>query len=179
MELDLGVLINQILGGSVGVFSFISDSFLFKAFKLFMLVYVVVLFADVVMLFMLRSFGEDLRYALYGAQRPMLPRGKAIKRWEAILKRLESGSQAQYKAAILEVDNMANEVLAGIGLKGENMAERLEKATEYQIEAKPLLLEGHALRNAIIGDPNFQLSFEVAQEAMMKYKKFFDEVELF
>jgi hypothetical protein len=179
MELDFGDVLTQVFGGTVGVFSFISGSFLFQAFKLFMLVYVVVLFVDIVLLFALRGFSSDLKATLYGSARPFISRNKAITRWEGMLRRLESGNPSQYKVAVLEADALADEVLSGIGLGGDNMADRLDKITDSQIETKPLLTEAHLLRNRIISEPELLLSFETAQEALMKYKKFFDEVELF
>ncbi|MEK7549516.1 MAG: hypothetical protein AAB519_00815 [Patescibacteria group bacterium] len=175
MEVDIFTLFLAIVEG---VQDFLDHSLLFAAVKFFLFVYVAVLFVDIVLLLLLRDISSDLKATLFGGQRPLASKGKMIKRWEAVLLRLESENVSQFKAAILEADAMANDVLGSIGYKGNNMKERLESVAEYQVESKDDLVSVHALRNRIISEPDFTLSQEEAKEALEKYRRFFDEVEL-
>jgi len=176
MEVDLTILMTSIWEG---IFDFLNHSFLFAAIKFFLFIYVAVLFVDIVLLFLLRDIFSDLKTTLFGGQRPLVSRSKMAKRWEAALARLETDSVSQYKAAILEADAMANDMLASIGYKGANMKERLDNAKEYQIESKDALVEAHIVRNRVIHEPDFSLTQEEAKEVLEKYKRFFLELELF
>jgi hypothetical protein len=176
MEIDL-TQVALLLGAKVQ--AFFEHSFLWSALKFFLFVYTLVLFVDVMILMIMKGFSSDLKSALYGTQRPLISQTKLIKRWEAILERLESDNPSQYKVAVLEADALANEILAGIGYGGSNMAEQLEAVQGGQLETKTLLMEAHEARNQIIHDPNFVLSKEEAKRYLDNFKQFFDEVELF
>ncbi len=160
-------------------FDFLRHSFLFSALRAFLFVYVVVLFVDIVLLLVLRGVSGDLRTTLHGTSRPLISRNQMIVRWEKILERLEGANLSQYKVAILEAEALAEEILTGIGWKGGHIEERLATVSNAQLESRPVLLEAHQVRNAIILDPHYQLTREAAEETLAKYKRFFDEVELF
>ncbi len=176
MDIDTMSLINGLWKNSV---SFYSTSVFVLAIKLFLFVYVIVLFADIVMLLMLRGISSDIKKTLYGAKRPILSKSKAIVRFETILSRLKGENPSQYKVAILEADAFAEEILADIGYKGETMAEKLETVHEGQIESKELLAEAHLIRNRIVHEADFSLSREEARKWLDAYLAFFREMELF
>lgn len=176
MEVDLTQVAETVWPAIV---SFFEQSIFFATLKFFLLVYVGVLFVDIVLLLILRGISGDLKTALYGAERPLVSTNKMIKRWEAIRDRLESDQPFQYKVAVLEADALANEVLDGIGYKGATMAEQLSLVKGGQLETKELLLEAHEVRNQIVHDVEYVLSREDAKKYLDDYQKFFDEVELF
>ncbi|MBP6889794.1 MAG: hypothetical protein KBC19_04415 [Candidatus Moranbacteria bacterium] len=158
---------------------FLRHSFLFSALRAFLLVYVVVLFIDIILLLVNRGVSGDLRATLHGTDRPLISRNQMIVRWEKIRERLEGANISQYKVAILEAEALAEEILTGIGWKGEHIEQRLGAVTDAQLESRPALLEAHQVRNLIILDPQYQLSREEAEVTLGKYKRFLDEVELF
>lgn len=176
MEIDLTVLFTSLVEG---IQDFLDGSILFAFIKFFLFIYTAVLLVDIILLFSLRDVAGDLRTTLLGAKRPLVRRSAAIKRWESILGRLESDNTSQYKAAILEADAFADELLKGMGYKGNNMKERLDSIQSFQLETKSLLEEAHALRNRIINDPDFHVTKEEAGETTDRYKAFFREIELF
>lgn len=169
------------IGGQWLVYAadFIQHSFLFLAIKSFLLVYVIVLTMDLILLLWLRGVKGDLQVMLHGTNRPLISKSKMIIRWEKILERLESGNPSQYKVAVLEAEALAEEILSGIGWKGENMDVRLAAVTDAQLESRPGLLTAHQVRNAIIQNREYQISREEALSTLDRYKRFFDEVELF
>jgi hypothetical protein len=102
----------------------IQSSALFTALVWFLGLYTIVLLADVVMLLILRDIPSDLKQTLYGAKRPLVSQSKFQKRWKGIADRVRTGNPSQYKAAVLEADALAEEMLSGIGFEGKNMGER-------------------------------------------------------
>jgi len=157
----------------------IQSSALFTMAVWFLGFYTIVLFLDVVMLLFLRDISGDLKKTLYGAKRPLLSQSKFQKRWATIETRLGSENASQYKAAILEADALADEMLSGIGFSGANMGERLSSIQDGQIAALSDLRAGHAMRNRIIQDPAFSLSRDEAETVLSQFRKFFEELELF
>ncbi len=158
---------------------FIQSSAVFTALIWFLGFYTIVLFADMVMLLILRDIPGDLKKTLYGAKRPLVSQSKFQKRWNGIESRIHTGNPSQYKAAILEADALAEEMLSGIGFEGANMGERLAAVHEGQVATLEDLRVGHAMRNRIIQDPAFALSREEAEAALGRYRAFFEELELF
>jgi hypothetical protein len=170
---------SSVVAGVVAIFQVIQSSAIFTALVWFFGLYTIVLFADVVMLLILRDISSDLKKTLYGANRPLVSQPKFQKRWEGIERRIHTGNPSQYKAAILEADALAEEMLSGIGFEGANMGERLAAIREGQITALEDLRVGHAMRNRIIQDPAFACSQEEAEVALGRYRAFFEELELF
>ncbi|MFZ3031725.1 MAG: hypothetical protein WA082_01695 [Candidatus Moraniibacteriota bacterium] len=158
---------------------FFEHSTLFLAVKFFLFIYVAVLFVDIVLILVFKGLSSDLKTALYGTERPLVSKNKLIKRWEAILSRLESGNPSQYKVALLEADALADEILDGIGYKGVTMTEKLAVIKGGQLETKDLLAAAHEVRNQIVHDATFTLSHDEAEQHLESYRQFFDEVELF
>ena len=156
----------------------IQSSAFFTALVWFLGIYSIVLFADVVMLLFLRDIPGDLKKTLYGATRPMVSQSKFHRRWKGIGDRILTGNPSQYKAAILEADALAEEMLSGSGFDGANMGERLASIDDGQLLSLGDLREGHAIRNRIIQDPAFVLSKEEAEATLGWYRKFFEELEL-
>lgn len=163
---------------ATAAFQAIQSSALFTMLVWFLGLYAVVLFADVVMLLILRDIPSDLKKTLYGAKRPIVAQSKFQRRWDGIETRLRTGNPSQYKAAVLEADALAEEMLSGAGFDGVNMGERLAAVREGQIESLEDLRLGHAMRNRIIQDPAFALSMEEAEAALGRYRRFFGELEL-
>lgn len=157
----------------------IQSSALYGTLVWFLGVYAIVLFADLVMLLVLRDIPGNLKTTLYGTKRPMVSISKFNKRWKNIESRMSSENASQYKAAILEADALAEEMLSGIGYGGANMGERLASVGEGQIASLGDLRSGHAIRNRIIQDPMFVLSAEETLVILGYYRKFFEELELF
>jgi len=161
------------------VAAFFEHSILWLAVKFFLFIYVAVVFADIVLLLMLKGLSADLKSTLYGTDRPLMSKSKLRERWDGIRHRLSGSNPSQYKVAVLEADALADEILDGIGYAGATMADKLQSVQGGQLETKDLLAEAHAVRNQIIHDPRFILTRDAAALHLDSFEKFFDEVELF
>jgi hypothetical protein len=160
------------------VWEVISQSLLFAVLKWFLIIYTIVLFVDVVILLTQRGVTENLKLQFYGTARPLLSKNKAAERFHAIERRLESDNPSQYKAAILEADQFADEVLKESGYDGANMGERLASINPGQLISYDVIKSAHEVRNRIVNEPNFSLSQDEAQHLLEQYKQLFAELEL-
>lgn len=175
MEVDITQAITLLWAKINSIFA---HSVLITSIKFFLLVYVSVLFVDIVLILVMRGLSTDLKIALHGTVRPLTSKNAAIRRWEAILSRLHSALPSQYKLAILEADAMAMEILQGIGYAGETMTEQIAAIKGGQIQTKDRLTAAHEVRNRIVHDKEFAPTKEEAKETLSNFRAFFDEVEL-
>lgn len=161
------------------VWDVIRQSLLFAVLKWFLIIYTLVLVVDVTLLVLLRGVTGNLKLQLYGTTRPILSKNKAAERFRAIERRLESDNPSQYKVAILEADQFADEILRESGYAGANMAERLAEIEPGQLTSYEALKAAHEVRNQIVNQPDFAIDREQAKDLLDHYKKLFAELELF
>lgn len=157
---------------------FWAESLLVDLIKFFLLVYSLVLVADLALLLYLTDLPGAIRKIRTGANLPLVSQSKTRKTWDKIAARLESGSPSQYKAAVLEADALAAEVLRSMGYAGENMQAQLEKIEEGKLAAKDALLSAHQMRNRIIHEADVELDRKAAETWLDHYRSFLEEVEL-
>ena len=170
--MDTSLSIFQALGEEIKIFS---QSGTFFFIKFIMGIYVLVLIVDLVLLFIKRGIGSNIRYMKYGTEIPTelaVGSGKLIKKLLKIHGRLDSGREAQYKIAIIETDELVDELLKKMGYEGANMGERLEKMEPGEMEHKADLQEAHELRNQIIHDDKIKVDENLAKDTVEKFEKF-------
>jgi len=171
MDIDL------ILLGTIKAFQGFIYSPFFLVLKLLLGIYVIVLSADILMLLILRGFG-DIRISLRGANIPLVSPKKMRKKWSNIEAYLESNNSSQYKLAVLEADRVIDKIFKSMGLKGNDMIEMLDNLNPGQMEEAEELKTAHKIRNRIINDPSFQIDRKKAKETIDIYAKFLTENEL-
>lgn len=177
MSTDFNLL--SVLGILPILWEIIQGSWVFAVLKWFLMLYTIVLIIDVVLLVLLRGVTENLKTQLYGTARPLLSKNKAEERWRGIERRLESDNPSQYKVAVLEADQFADEVLRESGYDGANMGERLSGIEPGQLASYEALKSAHEMRNRIVREQNFAIDREEARDLLDQYKKLFVELELF
>lgn len=165
--MDIDLISNQIVAAFYG---FIKSPF-FLTLKFLLAIYVTVLFADIVMLLILRGFG-DVRTTFKGANIPLMSAKKTRKKWNKIESRLESGNYSEYKLAIIEADKIVDKIFSSMNLKGKDMVERIENLKPDQLEGDEELKETHKIRNKIINDPSFNVEKGEVKRILDVYAKF-------
>lgn len=97
---------------------------------------------------------------------------KVTKEWAKIKKRLETGSESEYKQAIIEADALLNRSLKNLRIGLETLEESLRKRvgpdTISNIEK---VKEAHLVRSNIVSDPDFKLSLDQAKELLEIYER--------
>ncbi len=144
--------------GSVGVFFFIF--IIFALTKTSWIRYL--LLYDVQEFFTFRAFGI----------------GKITSDWESISARLETGSEAEYKLAVIEADAMLDKALYRLGFLGDTLPARLEKITAIAIPNIDELKIVHQTRDNIVHDPNFILSLDQARRTLAVFEQTFKTLDL-
>ncbi len=174
--MDYGVVtfVDNLTSGVVGLYY----SPLFLVFKILIAIYVVVVFADIVLLLVLRDITWDLRVGTKGSDIPLISKNKMQKRWDKIKDRLKSENVSQYKVAIIEADALVEELLAGVGFRGENMTQKLEQVSEMHLDDhRETLSEVHKLRNRIVHETDFEVDRQTTQNALEVYENFLRYLE--
>jgi archaellum biogenesis protein FlaJ (TadC family) len=114
--------------------------------------------------------GARARQAAYGPQ-------KLDKKWQTVLMRLKKGDEASLKLAIIEADNIFDDILKRMGLPGIDMGERLRQFEPHELKSVELVWEAHRLRNAIVHEPTIEISQAQAEQAVQGYEAALKELE--
>ena len=123
----------------------------------------------------LSNFGTAVEFITY---RPYgMPKMK--RRWQRIARRLDAGSEAEYKLAIIEADTLLDEMLQKMRLKGDTVEERLAKVTSLMIPNLEDLQNAHGIRSNIVYDPDYRLSLMEARRVLGIYEMTFENLDLF
>ena len=151
------------------------DSAFFAVIKFLLGIYAVVVLADIVLLLIQRGLGGDIRDTLLGMNVPpelTTKRKSLAKKWEKIREKMKTDSESTWKVAIIEADNIIDDLIARMKYSGENMGERLAGINPGQIENIEELRHAHETRNRIIHEDDFKLTRELADETMGYYENF-------
>jgi hypothetical protein len=147
---------------------------LFLTIKILLEIYTVVLLLDIILLLFQRGLSGNVREMFTGMDVPLgitTGKKKLQKKWNDIRQKLESQNEADYKVAVIEADDVINDLVAGLGYKGENFGERLGNIPDAQVVNIEGMKQAHEVRNRIIHDDNFQLSREDAEIALGHFEE--------
>ncbi len=96
--------------------------------------------------------------------------------WRKVLKRLQTRNPEQMKKAIVDADKIFDEIakISGYGgHKAPTVDERVEKFTEEQLPNLKKVMEAHNLCKQIKDNPDFEISYDEARNALKAYQKAF------
>ena len=117
---------------------------------------------DMVQFFTMRPFGAK----------------KITKQWNKILEYLESGSESEYKLAVIGADDMFDESLKKMGYTGETLEEKLGKLTSATLPNIKQLYDTHQLRNNIVHDPDYRLTLDETKKILDVYDQAFRDLQI-
>ncbi len=121
-------------------------------------------------------FIEDL--VAFFAYRP-LGVGKLIKQWNKIVKKLELGSEDEYKLAVLEAEEMLAGVLEKLNYPGENLRERLDKLPPTAVSNIEEVKNACQVHNKIVYDPNYRLSLDETKKTLDIFGQTLKDLQVF
>jgi hypothetical protein len=102
--------------------------------------------------------------------------GALSSRWNEIIRHLESNREAEWKLAIIEADNLVDELLKSAGYQGASMGERLMSIEKGQLSSLEGLWEAHKARNKLVHDAGYFLRFAEAKRAIKLFEKAMEEL---
>ncbi|PIQ74072.1 MAG: hypothetical protein CO002_02055 [Candidatus Portnoybacteria bacterium CG_4_8_14_3_um_filter_44_10] len=97
------------------------------------------------------------------------------KKWQAILKRIKKGDDANLKLAVIEADNLFDSLLQQMSFEGKDMGGRLEKLNNAQLSCLEEVWLAHKVRNKIVHEPGYHLGHSEAETAVESFEKAFKE----
>lgn len=114
---------------------------------------------------------EFLSYRPFGTK-------KSTRQWQKIVSRLEKGLESEYKLAVIEADSMLEEALEKMRVTGESLEERLKKIPPDIISNISEVELAHQVRNNIVHDPDYRLSYNEAKKTLDVFEKVLTDLEV-
>ncbi|MCQ2049722.1 MAG: hypothetical protein MJZ22_01780 [Candidatus Saccharibacteria bacterium] len=88
----------------------------------------------------------------------------------AIENKLRKENPLTFTVSVIEADKLLDKAMTEFGFVGKTMGERLKHSGQKFSELNKVW-NAHKLRNAIAHEPNFEISFQQAQNALATYKQ--------
>lgn len=106
-----------------------------------------------------------------------LPKKHLNKSWQKILLRLNKNDEASLRLALIEADNLFDDLLKQMRLPGESMADRLKYIDSSQIPNIDEIWRAHKLRNNIVHNHEFPVTKNEIEFSIKAYEKALKELE--
>ncbi len=107
----------------------------------------------------------------------VLPKKHLNKSWQKILARLNKNDEASLRLALIEADNLFDDLLKQMRLPGESMADRLKYIDSSQIPNIDEIWRAHKLRNNIVHNHEFPVTKNEIEFSVKAYEKALKELE--
>ncbi len=105
--------------------------------------------------------------------------GKKIdKRWKDIIEQSKSDDEETRRLAIIEADDMTDEVLSDIGYEGENLLEKTLLLNEEIISNMEEIKDAHRRKREFVYNPNVEVSKEEAEKLISTYEYLLKDLEI-
>lgn len=143
--------------------TYLQQFMVFRGFTFMLGVYSIIM-GIAIILILIRLAEMKYLVVLATGQSVPITKGRMQKKWEAVKKRLDSDNSNEWKAGILELAGMVNEILGIIGYKGDLLGEKLINIFPGQLSNLEELSVANKVKNQIVQDPNFVISKEDAQK---------------
>ncbi len=98
--------------------------------------------------------------------------------WQTVAGKLNSRDETHWKLAVIEADNFFDYILSLLGYTGESMADKLQQLRPEALKNLNDIWRVHKIRNALVHDPTFRLSFQQAEEVVNTYEKALRELRI-
>ncbi|MDP2704232.1 MAG: hypothetical protein Q8P01_03330 [bacterium] len=96
--------------------------------------------------------------------------------WERVLRKAETAPPDSLVGAIVEADDLVDNVLKQMNIPGEHMADRLDELNPETTKSLERLWRAHRIKNSLINVPDFEITAEEAREVLKDYKTFMEEI---
>jgi len=149
--------------------------------KIVFIVISVVLAGGILLLYSKASWAKYKYYENYTeffAYRPFGVR-KEFKKWIGVIKKLETGKEAECKMAVIEADDLLKEVLQKMNYKGDFLDDVLAQIDKKVLPSIDQVLKAHEMRNDIVHNPGRNLTPDQARNIIRVYQKALSELEMF
>ncbi len=105
------------------------------------------------------------------------PKRHLNKSWQKILTRLNKSDEANLRLALIEADNLFDELLKQMRLPGESMADRLKYIDSSQVSNIDEIWRAHKLRNVLVHNHEYQITRNEMEFGVKAYEKALKDLE--
>ncbi len=105
------------------------------------------------------------------------PKRHLNKSWQKILTRLSKNDEANLRLALIEADNIFDDLLKQMRLPGESMADRLKYIDSSQVSNIDEIWRAHKLRNVIVHNSDYPVTRNEMEFGVGAYQKALKELE--
>jgi len=105
------------------------------------------------------------------------PRRHLNKSWQKILSRLNKNDESNLRMALIEADNLFDDLLKQIRLPGESMADRLKYVDSSQVSNIDEIWAAHKLKDQIVQNPEYPIMRNEIEFGVKAYEKALKELE--
>ncbi len=105
--------------------------------------------------------------------------GKLVKRWRGVRRKFEKGSEYDWKTAVLEAEELLDDVLERMGQKGETTEEKIQSLPLGSVSNFSQIREALGIKNRIIRDSEYKLSREEAESALKAFEQALKDLQVF
>lgn len=96
--------------------------------------------------------------------------------WGVILNHVRSNNKAEWRLAIIEADNILDELLKERGYGGETLGERMKSIDGTKMVSLSDAWDAHKLRNQIAHQVDMEVTQRMAMKAIVQYERVFKEL---
>ncbi len=97
--------------------------------------------------------------------------------WQKILARLSKDDEANLHLALIEADNLFDDLLKLMGLPGESMADRLKYLNSAQVSNIEEIWQAHKLRNQLVHGSEYPVARSEIEFGVRAYEKALKELK--
>lgn len=105
------------------------------------------------------------------------PKRHLNKSWQKILVRLSKNDEANLRLALIEADNIFDDLLKQMRLPGESMADRLKYIDSSQVSNIDEIWRAHKLRNVIVHNSDYPITRNEMEFGVGAYQRALKELE--
>ncbi len=167
LETIIQFILNPALSGNLLILKlvFIILSLFFTLFIIFALIK-----TDWLHQLMLWDWMEFLTYKFHGL-------ATVNKRWAKIRGKSRI-SEAEARLAVIEADNLLNEILIKMGFSGKVLKERLEPMTPDILENIKQVKKAHQIRLNMVANPDYHLDSASALKVLQVYEEALENLQV-
>jgi len=144
--------------------------FIFISLALLVMIFIFSLRTQYFKFRFLEDWVEFFTFQAYG-------KGKIAKIWRRIRKRVKGVRETEYKLAIIEADDLLDDILGKMGFPGKTLKEKLEKVTPSIISNLEQLKEVRKIRDEVLHNPDFKISQEETEKALNIYERTLQDLQ--
>ena len=105
------------------------------------------------------------------------PKRHLNKSWQKILSRLIKSDEANLRLALIEADNLFDELLKQMRIPGESMADRLRYVDSSQVPNIDEIWRAHKLRNVMVHNHEYPITRNEMEFGVKAYEKALKELD--